>query len=90
MLLIPIMFSTVVSQISPVAARAVASTCEDGAVAMLNYAYKVTMLPIGVFGGAIATASFPRISRYANESSSKLGDLSAGVFRLSLLLFILW
>lgn len=87
-LLIPIMFSTVVSQISPVAARAVASTCEDGAVAMLNYAYKVTMLPIGVFGGAIATASFPRISRYANESSSKLGDLSAGVFRLSLLLFI--
>ena len=87
-LLIPIMFSTVVSQISPVAARAVASTCEDGSVAMLNYAYKVTMLPIGVFAGAIATASFPRISRYANESSPRLGELSAGVFRLSLLLFI--
>jgi putative peptidoglycan lipid II flippase len=35
----------------------------DGPVSWLNYAFRLMQFPIGVFGVAIATAAFPRLSR---------------------------
>jgi putative peptidoglycan lipid II flippase len=42
-----------------------ASRLDEGAVSVLNYAFRLMQFPIGVFGVAIATATLPSISRSA-------------------------
>lgn len=42
-----------------------ASRLDEGAVSVLNYAFRLMQFPIGVFGVAIATATLPAISRAA-------------------------
>ncbi len=42
-----------------------ASSCEQGSVSWLQYAFRLMQLPIGVFGVALSMASLPLISRYA-------------------------
>ena len=87
LLMLPIMLSCIATQFSPMAARALASGYEDGAVAALNYAYKLVMLPIGVVVGAVITAVFPRIAGAVQGDRGKLCSLSVGAYNL--LLFIL-
>ena len=43
-----------------------ASSCAEGSVSWLNYAFRLVQLPIGVFGVAISIASLPLIARYAS------------------------
>jgi putative peptidoglycan lipid II flippase len=47
-----------------------ASSCVEGSVAWLNYAFRFLQFPIGVFGVAISIAAMPVVSRYAAQ-----GDL---------------
>lgn len=42
-----------------------ASSCVEGSVSWLNYAFRLVQLPIGVFGVAISIAALPVIARYA-------------------------
>lgn len=42
-----------------------ASSCAEGSVSWLNYAFRLVQLPIGVFGVAISIASLPLLARYA-------------------------
>ncbi|MBM4288033.1 MAG: murein biosynthesis integral membrane protein MurJ [Deltaproteobacteria bacterium] len=42
-----------------------ASSCAEGSVAWLNYAFRLLQFPIGVFGVAISIATMPVVSRYA-------------------------
>lgn len=42
-----------------------ASSCEQGSVSWLQYAFRLMQLPIGVFGVALSMASLPLIARYA-------------------------
>ncbi len=42
-----------------------ASSCAEGSVSWLNYAFRLVQFPIGVFGVAISIATLPVISRYA-------------------------
>lgn len=42
-----------------------ASSCEEGSVSWLQYAFRLMQLPIGVFGVALSMASLPLIARYA-------------------------
>ncbi len=44
-----------------------ASSCAQGSVAWLNYAFRLLQFPIGVFGVAISIAAMPVISRYASQ-----------------------
>src|SRR5262245_8057224 len=44
---------------------ALASTTGEGSVSALNYAWLVTMMPVGIFGIAIGQAIFPRMSATA-------------------------
>lgn len=46
-----------------------ASSCVEGSLSWLNYAFRLVQLPIGVFGVAISIASLPVISRYASVSN---------------------
>ncbi len=47
-----------------------ATSQEQGAVSVLNYAFRLMYLPIGLFGVSIATAALPEIARRANEGDS--------------------
>ena len=46
-----------------------ASSCVEGSVSWLNYAFRLVQLPIGIFGVAISIASLPVIARYAAEKN---------------------
>ncbi|WP_456431104.1 murein biosynthesis integral membrane protein MurJ [Thermosulfuriphilus sp.] len=51
-----------------------AASCGEGAVAWLNYAFRLMYLPIGLFGVAISLATLPVASRLAARGSlSELG-----------------
>ncbi len=49
-----------------------ASSCEQGSVSWLNYAFRLVQFPIGVFGVALAIAATPIFARHAAR-----GDLAA-------------
>ncbi len=60
-----------------------------GALGKLSVAQRIYMLPVGVFGVAIATAVFPRLSALAAESRlDDLKELLRGAFRRGLFLSI--
>ena len=48
------------------------SRLEQGAVASLNYAWRIMLLPHGIFAYALATAAFPTFAEQAAEGSYKL------------------
>ena len=61
----------------------------SGALGKLSVAQRIYMLPVGVFGVAIATAVFPRLSALAAESRlDDLKELLRGAFRRGLFLSI--
>ena len=58
-----------------------------GALGKLSVAQRIYMLPVGVFGVAIATAIFPRLSKLAAESNvDELKDVLRRAFRRGLFL----
>ncbi len=42
-----------------------ASSCVEGSVSWLNYAFRLVQLPIGIFGVALAIAAMPVLARHA-------------------------
>ncbi|MCI5220040.1 MAG: murein biosynthesis integral membrane protein MurJ, partial [Candidatus Electrothrix sp. LOE2] len=44
-----------------------ASSCMEGSVSWLNYAFRMVQLPIGVFGVAFSIAAMPVLARHAAE-----------------------
>ncbi len=50
-----------------------ASSCAEGSVSWLNYAFRLVQLPIGLFGVAISIAALPLLARQA--STNNLEDM---------------
>ena len=44
-----------------------ASSCPEGSVSWLNYAFRLVQLPIGLFGVAISIAALPMLARQASQ-----------------------
>lgn len=44
-----------------------ASSCAEGSVSWLNYAFRLVQLPIGVFGVALAIAAMPVLARHSAQ-----------------------
>jgi putative peptidoglycan lipid II flippase len=44
-----------------------ASSCIEGSVSWLNYAFRLVQLPIGLFGVAISIAALPVLAKYASR-----------------------
>ncbi len=63
-----------------------ASSCAQGSVSWLNYAYRLVHLPMGLFGVALMVATLPVVSRHA--SARDFGALK-GAFQSSLSLALL-
>lgn len=67
-LMIPALFGVSVSQINLLLDTVLASFLQTGSVAWLYYSDRLTELPLGVFGIAIATVILPSLSRkHAND-----------------------
>ena len=74
-LMIPALFSVSVSQINLLLDTVLASFLETGSVSWLYYSDRLTELPLGVFGIAIATVILPNLSQqHANASKEQFSN----------------
>jgi len=64
-LMIPMAVGFSATQINVFIVTRIAASLQQGAVAYLNYAFRLMHLPLGMFALAIATVTLPEISRYA-------------------------
>ena len=64
-LMLPAILGLSATQINVIVDNQIASVYGDGPVSWLGYAFRITQLPIGVFGIAIATVAAADTSRYA-------------------------
>ena len=70
-LMIPALFGVSVSQINLLLDTVLASFLETGSVSWLYYSDRLSELPLGVFGIAIATVILPSLSRKHAEASKE-------------------
>ncbi len=70
-LMVPALFGVSVSQINLLLDTVLASFLPTGSVSWLYYSDRLTELPLGVFGIAIATVILPRLSRLQADSDSQ-------------------
>lgn len=71
LLSIPILISTAVLPVNNLVSTRLASGMEDGAVAALEYAYKLYIVISGVFTYAVGNIIFPELSRAASQNEDK-------------------
>nr|MBF0222577.1 murein biosynthesis integral membrane protein MurJ [Desulfobulbaceae bacterium] len=69
MLMIPAIIGLGATQINIFVNTNFASSCVEGSVSWLNYAFRLVQFPIGVFGVAVSIATMPVISRYAAQKN---------------------
>lgn len=85
-LMLPAMFGISVSQINLLLDTVLASLLADGSVSWLYYSDRLSELPLGVFGIAIATVLLPRLSHQAGQDNPDAFRRSLGwAIRLVLL-----
>jgi putative peptidoglycan lipid II flippase len=64
-LMVPAVIGLGATQINIFVNTNFASSCAEGSVSWLNYAFRLVQFPIGVFGVAVSIATMPVVSRYA-------------------------
>ena len=64
-LLIPAILGLSATQINVIVDSQLAAQCGNGPISWLGYAFRLTQLPIGVFGIAIATVAAANVAHYA-------------------------
>ena len=88
-LMIPALFGVSVSQINLLLDTVLASFLETGSVSWLYYSDRLSELPLGVFGIAIATVILPSLSReHSDESKGGFSKTLDWALRLVLLIGI--
>ena len=86
LLMMPMAVGFSATQINVFIVTRLAASLQEGAVAYLNYAFRLMHLPLGLFALAIATVSLPRISRFAaldkkeDMAGAYLSSLKLGLF----------
>ncbi len=68
-LMIPATIGLSATQINIFVGTRFASSCAEGSVSWLNYAFRLVQLPIGLFGVAISIAALPVLARYASQKN---------------------
>ncbi|WP_257255219.1 MULTISPECIES: murein biosynthesis integral membrane protein MurJ [unclassified Endozoicomonas] len=86
-LMIPALFGVSVSQINLLLDTVLASFLETGSVSWLYYSDRLSELPLGVFGIAIATVILPSLSRkHADDAGDQFSKTLDWAIRLVLLI----
>ncbi|MBC8318026.1 MAG: murein biosynthesis integral membrane protein MurJ [Desulfobulbaceae bacterium] len=89
LLMVPAVIGLSATQINIFINTRFASSCIEGSVSWLNYAFRLVQLPIGVFGVAISIATLPLISRYAaNKDMVQLKETFASSLTMAFCLTI--
>jgi putative peptidoglycan lipid II flippase len=89
LLMIPALFGVSVSQINLLLDTVLASLLQDGSVAWLYYSDRLSELPLGVFGIAIATVVLPALSaNHASADSETFSETQEWAIRMVCLLGI--
>ncbi len=86
-LMLPATFGLAATQINILVDTILASSYGDGPIAWLQYAFRLILLPIGLFGVALATANLARVSRDAarGDTEAMRGDLASSLRAAALL-----
>ena len=88
-LMAPAIFGVSVSQINLLLDTVIASFLPDGSVSWLYYSDRLTELPLGVFGVAVATVILPNLSRqHAAQSPRQFRETLDWALRLILIIAI--
>lgn len=88
-LMMPALFSVSVSQINLLLDTVLASFLQTGSVSWLYYSDRLSELPLGIFGIAIATVILPSLSRnHAKEAPEVFSATLDWAFRMILLIGI--
>lgn len=86
-LMIPALFGVSVSQVNLLLDTVLASFLETGSVSWLYYSDRLSELPLGVFGIAIATVILPSLSRkHADDDGEQFSKTLDWAIRLVLLI----
>ncbi len=86
-LMVPRTIGLAASQIAHTADILLASLISASAVAYLNFANHLQLIPVGLFGLAIGKASLPNLSRYANKKD-RAGFEKTLLYSLEMLIFL--
>ncbi len=70
-LMVPRTLSLAIMQINLVVITIIASTLQEGSIAVFNLANNLQFFPIGIFGISYAIAVFPELSEHANEGDKE-------------------
>lgn len=74
LLSIPILINSTFAYITPIFEKSIGSSFGEGAISSLDYAYKVSQLPLGLFALAIALVIYPTLSQLvAKGELNRLG-----------------
>jgi putative peptidoglycan lipid II flippase len=88
-LMLPALVGLSASQINMFINTFYASSCVQGSVSWLNYAYRLVHLPQGLFGVALSVATLPLVSRFAaHRDLPAMKDAFRSSLSLALLLTI--
>ena len=88
-LMLPRMAGLAAAQANFVVAIFFASRLEEGSISALNYAWMLAMMPLALFGVAIATAVFPTMAQQAaTDSLNRMQSTLYASLRYSLFLVI--
>jgi putative peptidoglycan lipid II flippase len=87
MRMLPVAFGAGIYQINILVNKIIASLGEEGAISWLNYADRVNLLPVGIFGTAIGIALLPLLTRQiqAGDNAGALANQNRAI-EVSLLL----
>lgn len=72
---LPVFYASLFGQANAIIDRALASKLSPGVISSLNYANRITLLFVVLFGMTIAVVSFPRLNKYIKNKSYSLLSL---------------
>ncbi|PIN86231.1 murein biosynthesis integral membrane protein MurJ [Candidatus Woesearchaeota archaeon CG10_big_fil_rev_8_21_14_0_10_44_13] len=84
----PLIITSLLFYFNKYVSQAIASTQQEGDVAILNYAFLIVSFPVSFFGGSIATAIFPSLTEH-NARKNKENQRVLLTSSISILTFIL-
>ncbi len=88
LMMLPLTLGLAINQVQNLADRVIASLISPGGISVLNYAFRLYQLPMGIFAVSFSTVALPLLSRDALAES--LGEFEETLFSaLRLALFVM-
>lgn len=89
LLAIPILINSTFGYITPIFEKSIGSSFGEGAISSLDYSYKVSQLPLGIFAFVISLVIYPTLSQLVSKGQiERLGKTVQFGLRLILYLMI--